>query len=104
VLLPFFSLQELNSIDEIPKIYDYKIKPSEIELLTVHAFGTTRMCANPRRGVVDQWGECHEVSRLFIVDGGIIPTSLGVNPQETIMALATRTGQYILENKSKYLS
>jgi choline dehydrogenase-like flavoprotein len=39
-----------------------------------------------------------------VVDGGIIPTSLGVNPQETIMALATRSGQYILENKSKFLS
>ncbi len=104
VLLPFSSLQEINSMDEIRKIYDIKIKPSEIEVLTVHAFGTTRMGANPRRSVVDQWGECHDTSRLFVVDSGIIPTSLGVNPQETIMALATRIGQHIIENRKKYLT
>jgi len=103
VLLPFFQLQEINSIDEIKKIYEYPIKKSEIELYTVHAFGTTRMCADPKRGVVDQFGKVHDTDRLFVVDGGIIPTSLGVNPQETIMALATRTGQYILENKNKFL-
>jgi len=104
VLLPFFQLQELNSIDEIKKIYEYKIKKSELELLTVHAFGTTRMASTPSRGVVNQWGEVHDCSRLFVVDGGIIPTSLGVNPQETIMALAARSGQYILENKQKFLA
>jgi choline dehydrogenase-like flavoprotein len=104
VLLPFFQLQELNSIDEIKKIYEFKIKKAEIELLTVHAFGTTRMAENPSLGVVNQWGEVHDTSRLFVVDGGIIPTSLGVNPQETIMALATRTSEYIMENKSKFLS
>ena len=104
VLLPFFKLQELNSIDEVGKIYDAKIKKAEIELLTVHAFGTTRMCANPERGVVNQWGQVHDTARLFVVDGGTIPTSLGVNPQETIMALATRSGQYIIENKGKLLS
>jgi choline dehydrogenase-like flavoprotein len=104
VLLPFFQLQELNSIDEIKKIYEYPIKKAEIELLTVHAFGTTRMCSDPKRGVVNQWGEVNDTQRLFIVDGGTIPTSLGVNPQETIMALATRSGQYILENKQKFLS
>ena len=103
VLLPFFQLQEINSIDEIKKIYEYPIKKSEIELYTVHAFGTTRMCADRKRGVVNQWGEVYDCERLFVVDGGIIPTSLGVNPQETIMALATRSGQYILENKNKFL-
>jgi len=54
--------------------------------------------------VVNGFGECHEVKNLFITDGGIIPTSLGVNPQETIMALATRAGQYLLEHRGKYLS
>jgi len=104
VLLPFFQLQEINSIDEIKKIYEYPIKKAEIELYTVHAFGTTRMCADPKRGVVDQFGKVHDTDRLFVIDGGIIPTSLGVNPQETIMALATRSGQHILENREKYLS
>jgi len=103
VLLPFFQLQEINGMDDIKKIFSAGIKKEEIETLTVHAFGTTRMCADPKRGVVNQWGQVYDTERLFVVDGGIIPTSLGVNPQETIMALATRSGQYILENKNKFL-
>ena len=103
VLLPFFQLQEINSIDEIKKIFEYPLKKAEIELYTVHAFGSTRMCADPRRGVVDQFGKVHDTDRMFVIDGGIIPTSLGVNPQETIMALATRSADHILNNKQKYL-
>ena len=53
--------------------------------------------------MVDGFGECHEVKNLFITDAGTIPTSLGVNPQETIMALATRVGQYLVENRGRYL-
>ena len=91
-------------MDEIPKIYEAGIKPSEMEVLTVHALGTTRMGRDPRRSVVNGFGECHEVKNLFITDAGAIPTSLGVNPQETIMAIAIRAGQYLLENRERYLT
>jgi hypothetical protein len=104
VLLPFAHLKEIHGMDEITKMYDQNIKPSEIELMTVHAMGTTRMGANPKLYVVDPWCETHDVKNLFIVDGGVIPTSIGVNPQETIMALSTRTCEYILENRSRYLN
>ncbi len=103
-ILPFTTLTEIKGPDEIKKIYDANIKPEEIEVLTVHAFATCRMGANPKRSVTNPWGKSWDVERLFIADSSVIPSSLGVNPQETIMALATRTGQYILENKSKYLS
>lgn len=103
VLLPFSSLTEIKSMDEITKIYDYGIKLSEMEVLTVHALATCRMSANPKRGVVNPIGESWDVEKLFIADGSVVPSSLGVNPQETIMALSTRTGQFILENKKKYL-
>ena len=104
VILPFRGLQELHSMDDIPKIYWSNIKPADIELLTVHAMGTTRMGADPKRFVVGPFGETYDVRNLFIADGGVIPTSLGVNPQETIMALATRTCAHILENRSRYLN
>lgn len=103
VILPFAKLTEIKGPDEIKKIYDANIKPEEIEVLTVHAFATCRIGANPRRSVVNPWGKSWDVERLFIADSGVVPSSLGVNPQETIMALATRTGQYILENKRMYL-
>jgi choline dehydrogenase-like flavoprotein len=39
-------------------------------------------------GVVDWSGAVHGFSRLWVVDASIIPGTLGVNPQHTIMALA----------------
>ncbi len=53
-----------------------------------HLLGTARMGTDPARSVVNEWGRCHDVKNLFIVDGSIFVTSGGVNPTCTIQALA----------------
>jgi choline dehydrogenase-like flavoprotein len=53
-----------------------------------HLLGTARMGIDPERSVVNEWGRCHDVRNLFIVDGSIWVTSGGVNPTSTIQALA----------------
>ena len=53
-----------------------------------HLLGTARMGLDPERSVVNDWGRCHDVKNLFIVDGSIWVTSGGVNPTSTIQALA----------------
>jgi choline dehydrogenase-like flavoprotein len=53
------------------------------------------MAADPGQGVVDSNGQVHGVENLFIADGSIFPSSLGVNPQETIMAFAGRIADHI---------
>jgi choline dehydrogenase-like flavoprotein len=53
-----------------------------------HLLGTARMGTDPERSVVNEWGRCHDVKNLFIVDGSIWVTSGGVNPTSTIQALA----------------
>ncbi len=50
--------------------------------------GTARMGTVPQRSVVNEWGRCHDVKNMFIVDGSIFVTSGGVNPTCTIQALA----------------
>jgi choline dehydrogenase-like flavoprotein len=50
--------------------------------------GTARMGTDPARSVVNDWGRCHDVRNLFIVDGSIFVTSAAVNPTCTIQALA----------------
>jgi hypothetical protein len=45
-----------------------------------------------RRGLVDQSGESFELPGLFVADGSILPTSIGVNSQVPIMSMATRIG------------
>jgi choline dehydrogenase-like flavoprotein len=54
------------------------------------------------QSVVDSNSKVHGFDNLFVCDASIFPTSLGVNPQLTVMALATRLGELITENWSKY--
>ena len=53
-----------------------------------HLMGTARMGTDPRYSVVNEWGRAHDCKNLFVVDGSIFVTSAGVNPTNTIQALA----------------
>ncbi|MEM7077605.1 MAG: GMC family oxidoreductase [Pseudomonadota bacterium] len=65
-----------------------------------HLMGTARMGTDPERSVVNEWGRCHDVRNLFIVDGSIFVTSAGVNPTRTIQALAL----YVADNMKRRLA
>lgn len=54
-----------------------------------HMFGTCRMGSDPRRSVVRPDFRHHAVDGLYVADSSVFPTSLGVNPQIPIMAVAT---------------
>jgi choline dehydrogenase-like flavoprotein len=58
---------------------------------------------DPGRSVVNGSGECHDVKRLFVGDGSVIPRTLSVNPSLTIMALATRLADHLHEDANGYL-
>jgi len=104
VHLPFVPLHEIHTIDEIRKIFELPLKPSDVELMTVHMMGTCQMGDNPKTSVVNTYGESHQIKGLFVADASVFPTSIGVNPQITIMSLATRTAFHIIENQNRYLT
>lgn len=56
-----------------------------------HPHGTCRMgpAEGPHRGVVDEDGQVHGAPGVYVMDGSIFPSTLGVNPQVTIMSVAT---------------
>jgi choline dehydrogenase-like flavoprotein len=58
--------------------------------MAFHPLGTARAGADPGASVVDPELQVHEVAGLYVADGSVVPSSLGVNPQITIMALAAR--------------
>jgi choline dehydrogenase-like flavoprotein len=68
-----------------------------LECSSQHPLGTARMGVSADHAVVDPDGKCWELGELYVADGSIVPTSLGVNPQETIMAMATRIGWKLRE-------
>jgi choline dehydrogenase-like flavoprotein len=61
-----------------------------------------RMGGDPSRAVVNAVGEAHAVKNLFVCDASVFPTSVGVPPQVTVMALATRTAQHIVASAAQY--
>jgi choline dehydrogenase-like flavoprotein len=70
---------------------------SQIALTSYHPLGTCKMGRDPRTSVVGLDHQAHELPGLFIVDGSTVPSALGVNPQITIMAMATRAAGKIDE-------
>jgi choline dehydrogenase-like flavoprotein len=82
--------EELHSLAEAEVLRTRKFRASEILTGGNHAFCSTRMHGDPRRGVVDEFGRCHDLEGLYIADTGIFPQCPSVNPMWTGMALAHR--------------
>ena len=72
-----------------------RLRARDFELTAYHPLGTARMGKDPSRSVIGLDHESHEVRNLYIVDGAAVPSALGVNPQMTIMAMATRAAERI---------
>jgi long-chain-alcohol oxidase len=66
--------------------------------ITFHQMGSAAMGASPARSVIGESGETHDVKGLYVADGSAFPTSSGVNPMITIMAIADHVAHAILES------
>jgi choline dehydrogenase-like flavoprotein len=64
--------------------------------MAFHPLGTARMAASARDGVTAPDHRVHGTTNLHISDGSAVPAALGVNPQLTIMAFATRLASRLL--------
>jgi choline dehydrogenase-like flavoprotein len=78
--------------------------PTSLTPTGFHPMGTCRMGRDPASTVVDQYGRLHGLRNLFVADASVFPSCLGVNPQVTIMAMATRTAFHVLEKPGDYLA
>ena len=68
---------------------------------STHNLGTNRMSEKPEDGVVNKWGQAHDVSNLFVSDGSVFTTGAAENPTLTIVSLALRQADYIASEMSK---
>ncbi len=62
---------------------------------STHNLGTNRMSEKASDGVVNRWGQAHDVSNLFVSDGSQFTTGAAENPTLTIVALAIRQADHI---------
>lgn len=74
-----------------------RARAQDLKLMAFHPLGTARADARPSHGVLDGELALHGIRGLHVADGAAVPSALGVNPQLTIMALATRLAFRLLE-------
>ena len=79
------------------------LAPNRAAVFSAHQMGSVRMGADPATHPCDAWGRVRVgssgdavVGGLYVGDGSVLPTAIGVNPMITIMALARRVSRVIL--------
>jgi choline dehydrogenase-like flavoprotein len=67
----------------------------------IHEVGTVRMGDDPKRSALNKWGQTHDCKNLFVTDGSVFTQQSEKNPTWTILALAMRTAEYIIDQRKK---
>jgi choline dehydrogenase-like flavoprotein len=102
ILATWRGAPELHRMEDVDALLERPVPKTALDLFTVHLMGTARMHDDPRLGVVSAFGAFHGVPGLFVADASIFPGPVGLNPMETIVALATRNAQWLVEQRTRY--
>lgn len=90
---------EMKNSDEVAQaLENADWSPNEFNLYSAHPLGSCRMGEDPNSSVVNSRCQTHDVKGLFVIDGSVMPTSLGVNPQMTILAIAEKSAEWVADN------
>ncbi len=68
---------------------------------SIHELGTARMGNDPKTSVLNQYQQSHDVKNLFVMDGSSHVSASCQNPTWTIMALAWRSCDYLVDQMKK---
>ncbi len=102
LLLPFEGAPLVRSPGELGRLLARPVPRRALQLFSIHLMGTARMSADPRRGVTGGFGEFHGVPGLMVADASLFPGPTGINPMETVIALAMRNARRLLERRNAY--
>jgi choline dehydrogenase-like flavoprotein len=78
---------------DVAKFEATSLKPSELRLEAFHPMGTARIAADPGEGVCGIDGSVNGTPGLYVADGSLFPTAVGVNPMMTIIGFAKRVAR-----------
>jgi choline dehydrogenase-like flavoprotein len=88
----------IRSDADVARITDAPFGPNLHTLFSAHQMGGCPMGEDPSTSVVDSVGRHHELENLWIADGSIFPTSVGINPQLTVYAISRLIASKIIED------
>jgi choline dehydrogenase-like flavoprotein len=87
---------EASMIDQ--RIQGKHFLPGTVSVSAAHLMGGACMGESVRDSVTDAWGKVHGIPWLRVADASLFPDSLEINPYLTIMALADRVAEGVLED------
>jgi choline dehydrogenase-like flavoprotein len=64
---------------------------------SIHEVGTARMSANPKEGVLNSFCQTHDIGNLYVFGGNAFPSTGDKHPTLTMMALAARGCDHLME-------
>ncbi len=85
----------LNSSAGLQALASAPCGPNDLTVSSAHVNGTCRMGTDSRTAGASPDGQRFGHRGVFIADGSLLPTAPGVNPQETVMALANLIAERI---------
>ena len=101
VFTPFAGHYEITGPRDLRRLERSRVRAGDIVGMSAyHPLGTCRMGSDPEWSVVKHTCESWDLEDLYICDGSVLPSSPGVNPQLTIMAMAMRCAGFVDERLS----
>jgi choline dehydrogenase-like flavoprotein len=92
-------LIERSEIDDLDlRISAKHFVPGRLSVSAAHLMGGCGMGRGPADSVTDDRGRVHGVPWLRVADSSLFPDSIEINPYLTIMALADRVAEGVLED------
>jgi choline dehydrogenase-like flavoprotein len=67
----------------------------------IHEHGTCRMGEDPKTSALNRFNQMHEVKNVFVVDGSSFTAASEKNPTITILSLAWRATDYLVEEMKR---
>jgi choline dehydrogenase-like flavoprotein len=94
VTIPAIPPVRITRVSELDALDTSFVRPHSVPLTSAHPMGTLAMGDDPKTSVTSSHGEHHQVKGLFVADGSLFPTSIGVPPQISIYAFALHLAQH----------
>ncbi|MBI2391492.1 MAG: GMC family oxidoreductase [Deltaproteobacteria bacterium] len=102
VIVPWFGYHAFRRVEDLRDALANPPDASRMECISFHPLGSARMGVNSRLGVVRPSGESWDLEGLYVADGSVLPTSIGVNSQLPVMAVATKIARGLIDEWSRF--
>lgn len=85
----------------VPQLAQAILGADRIPGFGIHEIGLARMGTDPKKSVLNGYQQTHDVRNLFVMDGAGFTSGACQNATLTIMALAVRSTDYLLEQMKR---